>query len=164
MAASLPKVKKASLLLDEPPEKLSVVDRVVYRIVEALTVEDLVRGILQKVSAPSPSSPEIKEGAEAILGLDIDGFHYSLVRSRSSHSRHLSSREQEIARLVAEGLPNKCISNVLEISTWTVATHLRRIFAKLGVNSRAAMVARLLDEGLMGEQFTYGEGISRRRR
>jgi len=52
-------------------------------------------------------------------------------------------------RLVAEGLPNKCISAILEISSWTVATHLRRIFAKLGVGSRAAMVARLLEEGLI---------------
>ncbi len=55
---------------------------------------------------------------------------------------HLSPREAEIIHLVATGLPNKCIGAVLEISTWTVATHLRRIFAKLGVNSRAAMIAR----------------------
>jgi len=40
---------------------------------------------------------------------------------------------------------------VLEISTWTVATHLRRIFAKVGVSSRAAMIARLLERGkIMG--------------
>jgi two-component system, NarL family, nitrate/nitrite response regulator NarL len=31
-----------------------------------------------------------------------------------------------------------------EISSWTVNTYLRRIFAKLGVTSRAAMVARLM--------------------
>ena len=30
----------------------------------------------------------------------------------------------------------------LHISEWTVSTHLRRIFAKLGVRSRAAMVYR----------------------
>ena len=43
---------------------------------------------------------------------------------------------------MANGLPNKCIGAMLDISAWTVATHLRRIFAKLGVNSRAAMIAR----------------------
>jgi DNA-binding CsgD family transcriptional regulator len=53
----------------------------------------------------------------------------------------LSPREVEIARMVAQGHPNKVIAEVLEISEWTVATHLRRIFAKLGVTSRAAMVA-----------------------
>lgn len=56
----------------------------------------------------------------------------------------LSPREEEIARMVAKGYPNKTIAAVLEISPWTVCTHLRRIFAKLDVRSRAAMVARLL--------------------
>jgi len=55
----------------------------------------------------------------------------------------LSPREQEIVRLVAEGHPNKIIAAELDISAWTVGTHLRRIFAKLGVASRAAMVARM---------------------
>jgi DNA-binding CsgD family transcriptional regulator len=57
----------------------------------------------------------------------------------------LSPREQEIVRMVAEGHPNKVIAAVLNISTWTVGTHLRRIFAKFGVGSRAAMVARYLE-------------------
>jgi DNA-binding CsgD family transcriptional regulator len=45
--------------------------------------------------------------------------------------------------MIARGLPNKTIAAVLEISTWTVGTYLRRIFAKLHVTSRAAMVAKL---------------------
>ncbi len=56
----------------------------------------------------------------------------------------LSPREIEIVRLVAKGYPNKTIAGILEISTWTVAAHLRRIYLKLGVHSRAAMVARTL--------------------
>jgi DNA-binding CsgD family transcriptional regulator len=57
----------------------------------------------------------------------------------------LSPREAEVARIVAQGCPNKTIASVLDISTFTVSSYLRRIFAKLGVNSRAAMVARLLE-------------------
>jgi len=63
----------------------------------------------------------------------------------------LSPREREIARMVACGYPNKTIAGVLEISSWTVSTHLRRIFAKLAVTSRAAMAAQLTAAGLMGD-------------
>ncbi|MGO9779493.1 MAG: helix-turn-helix domain-containing protein [Streptosporangiaceae bacterium] len=45
--------------------------------------------------------------------------------------------------MVASGQPNKTIASVLEISSWTVASHLRRIFMKLNVSSRAAMATRL---------------------
>jgi DNA-binding CsgD family transcriptional regulator len=55
----------------------------------------------------------------------------------------LTPREQEIARMVGDGFTNKEIASVLEISSWTVSTHLRRIFGKLDVGTRAAMVARL---------------------
>jgi DNA-binding CsgD family transcriptional regulator len=57
----------------------------------------------------------------------------------------LTPREGEIARMVGKGYTNKEIAKVLEISTWTVATHLRRIFSKLEVSTRASMVARLLE-------------------
>ena len=55
----------------------------------------------------------------------------------------LSPRELQIARLVARGATNQAIARALDISTWTVSTHLRRIFAKLGVGTRAEMVAQL---------------------
>jgi DNA-binding CsgD family transcriptional regulator len=55
----------------------------------------------------------------------------------------LSPREQEIARMVAHGRTNQAIARALGISIWTVSTHLRRIFAKLAVCSRAEMVAHM---------------------
>ncbi|MGL5060774.1 MAG: response regulator transcription factor [Microcoleus sp.] len=61
----------------------------------------------------------------------------------------LSPRERAIAQLVAQGLPNKCIAKHLNISHWTVATYVRRIFIKLGVCSRTAMVALLMKENLL---------------
>ena len=60
-------------------------------------------------------------------------------------STNLSPREEQIVKLVAIGHPNKVIAYELNISSWTVNTHLRRIFAKLNVSSRTAMVARYLD-------------------
>jgi len=49
----------------------------------------------------------------------------------------LAKREVEVARLIAEGLSNKRIGAQLFISEATVATHVRNIMNKLGINSRA---------------------------
>jgi DNA-binding CsgD family transcriptional regulator len=54
----------------------------------------------------------------------------------------LTPREFQIVALIASGHVNKQVADVLRISEWTVSTHLRRIFAKLGVDTRAAMVSR----------------------
>jgi DNA-binding CsgD family transcriptional regulator len=54
----------------------------------------------------------------------------------------LTGRELQIAAMVAEGYATKNIAYKLRISEWTVATHLRRICAKLHVHNRAAMVYR----------------------
>jgi DNA-binding CsgD family transcriptional regulator len=91
---------------------------------------------------------------EIIVDTNMDGVRYLIIRMPLSPPllTSLSPREQEIARMVARGYPNKTIAGVLNISSWTVCTHIRRIFAKLGVASRAAMVARLLKEGQLWEQ------------
>ena len=56
----------------------------------------------------------------------------------------LTARERQIVEHVALGQVNKEIAAALHISSWTVSTHLRRIFAKLHVDTRAAMVFRYL--------------------
>ena len=57
----------------------------------------------------------------------------------------LSSREREVAELVATGQANKQIAATLHVSVNTVQSHLKRIFAKLEVNNRAALAAVLAD-------------------
>jgi DNA-binding CsgD family transcriptional regulator len=93
-------------------------------------------------------------GADAICGdnvlLDVvlgDVRLLALRLRRPSPMSLLSPREQEIARMVAKGYANKTIASVLEISSWTVASHLRRIFMKLQVSSRAAMATSLSGAG-----------------
>jgi len=110
---------------------------------ECSTAEDLLRALRDSVGA---AHPERLEGSaeEIVLDVDLDDARYLLVRMPLADTRiQLSPREQEIARMVARGHSNKMIADVLSISSWTVCTHLRRIFAKAGVGSRAAMVARL---------------------
>jgi DNA-binding CsgD family transcriptional regulator len=106
----------------------------------------------------SEATLQVYEDAEQILfDIDFNGARYLLVKMPLTDRRcaALSPRELEIVRMVAQGHQNKVIAVVLNISSWTVCTHLRRIFAKLGVTSRAAMVARLADfRGLADQNFT----------
>lgn len=66
-------------------------------------------------------------------------------------SIHLTHRERQVARLVAKGHSDKIIAVKLESSIWTVREHLRRSYAKLGVTTRAAMIAKLPPEDLIEE-------------
>ncbi|HEY0078676.1 MAG TPA: LuxR C-terminal-related transcriptional regulator [Pyrinomonadaceae bacterium] len=121
---------------------------------EAL-VQKLVRQVRSSLEASPLTDADPQNAQDVILDMEVDGVRCLLVRLMPKSARpqvFLSPREQEIARMVAEGYPNKTIAAVLDISSWTVGTHLRRVFAKLGVGSRAAMVARLLEEGLMNNQ------------
>ncbi len=121
--------------------------------------EDLIRQLIDNARCQPevPAHPQQKqEGEEIIIDTDVDGSRYLLVRLPKPTRTPvvLSPREQEIVRMVAKGHPNKTIAGVLNISSWTVCTHLRRIFAKLGVGSRAAMVARMLEEGRIREHVS----------
>jgi DNA-binding NarL/FixJ family response regulator len=118
--------------------------------------EALLRQLVQCVdeeSAPNGLSQESGNTQEVVLDTHLDGMRYTLTRAPAQSSQpqvNLSPREKEIVRLVAKGHCNRSIAAVLDISRWTVGTHLRRIFAKLGVSCRAEMVARVLTEGLLG--------------
>ncbi len=54
-------------------------------------------------------------------------------------TERLTAREQEVALLVARGLTNRQVAAELSISEHTAATHVRRIFKKLGLRSRAEL-------------------------
>ncbi len=98
----------------------------------------LLRALIARAEVDTPAS-------DALLDRTVDGVRCLLCPVHPSAADCLSPREREIARMVARGYTNKMIANVLDISGWTVSTHLRRIFAKLGVSTRAAMVARVVE-------------------
>lgn len=113
--------------------------------------EALLQGLIDKIVGTNLDVVTVVANRlekEVIFESDINGIKYYIVRCcpKLNAQFNLSPREQAIAQLVAAGLPNKMIANQLQISPWTVASHLRRMFIKLGVSSRTAMISRLLEQ------------------
>ena len=70
-------------------------------------------------------------------------------RVRAPAQEPLTPREVEVLRLVARGTSNRDTAAALFVSEATVKTHLLHIYAKLGVNDRAAAVALAVERGLV---------------
>jgi DNA-binding NarL/FixJ family response regulator len=61
----------------------------------------------------------------------------------------LTARETEVLRLVAKGMTNTAIADLLVLSEATVKTHLNRCMTKLGLSSRAQAVVVAYEAGLV---------------
>jgi DNA-binding NarL/FixJ family response regulator len=80
-------------------------------------------------------------------------------------SRLLTKREEDVVRLLSDGLQNREIAQELNLSEHTVKNYLFRIFDKLGVSSRVELVLyamssskRLQISGVEGEQNEAEDG------
>ena len=65
---------------------------------------------------------------------------FAVLEKNPNEMSALTSREQEVAHLVAEGLHNKEIAERLYISEETVKTHIKSIFNKMNIDRRSKLV------------------------
>ncbi|TDV50727.1 LuxR C-terminal-related transcriptional regulator [Actinophytocola oryzae] len=74
-----------------------------------------------------------------------------LTRPRRSNGTHqpLSQREHEVLRLIADGLENQAIANLLFVSVETVRTHVKSILRKLASRDRTHAVAVAFRSGVL---------------
>jgi len=85
----------------------------------------------------APMSPAI---ARKTLQWLKEGNGPSNIKSSSPVIDLLSEREQELLKLLVEGLDYKAIASKLFISPQTVRTHISRIYEKLHINSKAQAI------------------------
>ncbi|GAA0960563.1 response regulator transcription factor [Actinocorallia libanotica] len=96
--------------------------------------DELVRAITTAARGETALSPSV---ATRLLG-----------RVRTPDTP-LSARELEILHLISQGNNNRETAARLFISEATVKTHILHLYAKLGVNDRAAAVATAFQRGLL---------------
>ena len=109
-------------------------------------LERIVAAVEEVRRGGSPMSPEIArcviERFSRMPGLLSPGDEPPIAES-------LSEREREVLRLLAEGLVKKEVANRMEISLYTVDNYVRRIYAKLHVNTLGGAVARAIRDGIV---------------
>lgn len=105
------------------------------------TALDIVAAVKLVAAGEVVMSPKTKQWLqEALIG--------SNSKAESILELGLTPRELEVLKLVSVGLSNGEIAQELFISPLTAKTHVARLFGKLEVTSRAALVAKAKDLNL----------------
>lgn len=92
-----------------------------------------------RVGAPAISRPVFNQMVEGLLSKPAPA------QAAPPKLPVLTDREQELYQLLLKGWDNKRMAAHLQISGATVNFHLKNIFIKMGVRSRAELLARHLD-------------------
>lgn len=88
-----------------------------------------------------------------LLEMVVPHLHVAFVRQasvpRNAKRYFLSTREQEVLKLICIGKTNSEIAQILGISAWTVKIHVRNFMSKLDVSTRGHAVAKAMKYGLV---------------
>jgi DNA-binding NarL/FixJ family response regulator len=99
--------------------------------------DDMVASIKSLIAGGSPISPMI---ARKLLGLVMPAKDSAAQSAPKSNRGPFSAREHEILCIIARGFTSDEIAKLLSISTHTVIAHIKNIYQKLAVHSRAEAV------------------------
>lgn len=115
-----------------------------------LALKHKVNGIVLKDSDPAELLVAIADVLAQKTHMDKRVSEQALFYSMSDNSREidedalLTERERQIVALARDGLRNQDIATRCGLTEGTVKVHLHNIFQKLGVKSRAELIARSL--------------------
>ncbi|WP_225314903.1 response regulator transcription factor [Marinobacter confluentis] len=96
-----------------------------------------------------PKSADRRSLIRMIRKVSQGELFYPSLQTAVVQSDSLTPRQLEVLGLLAEGLPNKRICQVLDLTEHTVKTHLKAIFVHLGVHNRTECVAKARALGLI---------------
>ncbi len=108
-------------------------------------------GFLLKTSTPEEIITAISRARSGVKALDkriLDRMIDSYLGQIDDKGYDLTEREKDIIRHIADGLNTQEVAAELNLSYYTVDTHLKNIFQKLRVHTRHGMVAKATKEHL----------------
>ncbi len=108
--------------------------------------EEIVSGVRDVARGGAAMSP----GIVGQVLTALRGTHRSPAPRPSGELSLLTSREMQVFRLVAEGLTNQQIADVLVLSEATVKSHFNRICRKLALRNRVDAVILAYEMGIAG--------------
>ena len=100
-------------------------------------VEEAVRIGVSGVVLKTRSSESLVDALERVARGERVGFDPGSVDRTTRLLVELSARESEVLALIAKGLTNAQMADELYLSSETVKTYVKRLYAKLGVHNRA---------------------------
>ncbi len=109
-------------------------------------------GYLLKNTPPARLISGIEEVLDGGAPMSASVARKVLESQRSNAGKNdslLSEREKELLKLLVEGHSYKIVAEKLFISVGTVQTHIKNIYSKLQVNSKAGAVAKALRDKLV---------------
>ena len=108
-----------------------------------LAVQAMKRGAFDFLEKPFRDQRLLDVVSAALRQREADLVSSERAQQAGDRLARLSPREAEVARLVAQGLPNKLVARELDISEKTVHIHRQHVMEKAEVGS-AAELARLM--------------------
>ena len=118
---------------------------------QAMTEERPYRPALPADAVARELTAEVQAGRLDREAVDcvLEGAGLTRLRPSRSWPAGLTDREVEVLRRVAQAKPNKAIARELVISQETVRNHVRHVYEKIGVSSRAGAALFAMENDLL---------------
>ncbi len=143
----------AAVLREELPTRVLLLSAHDEAAIVYSALRDGAAGFLSKDSSRSELVESVlscAQGRDVVAPQLAAGLAGEIRRNRdSSAAPALSPREREVLALIAQGRSIPAMAAELFLAPSTVKTHVQRLYEKLGVSDRGAVVAEAMRRGLL---------------
>ena len=147
---------------DDPPNILVISvfgdERHVVRAIEAgadgyllkdSTSEELGDAIIGVINGESPINPAIARHLLKKFRSEGQSAPEPAAAPADKNLPHVTPREMEVLKLIVRGFSNAEIARLLEVSQYTVTSHIKNLYKKLAVGSRSEAIFEAVQLGLV---------------